>query len=80
MKPFFWDKVSVPNTAANVWNAPTSQAQLVDLSDLEAMFRIDNNPSTTSQTPASPSKKRNVTTLLDITRANNIGITSFAGH
>lgn len=74
MKPFFWDKVSVPNTAANVWNAPTSQAQLVDLSDLEAMFRIDNNPSTTSQTPASPSKKRNVTTLLDITRANNIGI------
>ena len=74
MKPFFWDKVSVPTTAPNVWNASSAQTPSVDLSDLEAMFRIDDNPSTTSQTPASPSKKRNVTTLLDITRANNIGI------
>jgi diaphanous 1 len=45
---------------------------LVDLSDLEAIFVIDNTPKTPSQL-FSP-KKQNVTTLLDITRANNIGM------
>lgn len=46
------------------------------MEDLEATFTIDNAPSTPSQI-LSPSRKQNVTTLLDITRANNIGMSSF---
>jgi hypothetical protein len=54
-----------------VWNDFPSQIQL-DLSDLESVFIIDNAPHTPSQL-LSP-KKHTVTTLLDITRANNVGM------
>lgn len=44
------------------------------MDDLEATFAIDNSQSTSSQLVASPTRKQAVTTLLDITRANNIAI------
>lgn len=43
------------------------------MDDLEATFAIDNTPASSSQLVKSPSQKQNVTTLLDITRANHIG-------
>uniref|UniRef100_A0A0W0GB16 Putative FH2-domain-containing protein n=1 Tax=Moniliophthora roreri TaxID=221103 RepID=A0A0W0GB16_MONRR len=74
LKPFFWNKVANPAIASTVWNEDTSEIQF-DLNDLEATFAIDNSPSSISQTSLSSlSKKQNLTTLLDITRANNIAI------
>ena len=72
MKPFFWNKIS-PTGPVTVWNDLPKNIQF-DFSDLESTFVIDNTPSTPSQL-LSP-KKQNVTTLLDITRANNIGMRS----
>jgi diaphanous 1 len=76
MKPFFWDKLAAPALSASVWNSTENDLPSVDLSDLDAMFRIDNSPSSaaSSLAKATPGKTRNVTTLLDITRANNIAI------
>jgi hypothetical protein len=72
MKPFFWNKLNnAPTAMATVWNDLPSHIQL-DLSDLESTFIIDDAPSTPSQL-LSP-KKQTVTTLLDITRANNVGM------
>jgi len=70
LKPFYWNKLN-PNGGITVWQDLPSDA-VVDLSDLESIFIIDNTPKTPSQL-FSP-KKQNVTTLLDITRANNIGV------
>lgn len=44
------------------------------MDDLEATFTLDNAPSSPSQISLGPAKRHNVTTLLDITRANNIGL------
>ncbi len=44
-----------------------------DLDDLESTFAIETTPSTSSQVSLMSPKKQNVTTLLDITRANNVG-------
>ncbi|PPQ68279.1 hypothetical protein CVT26_006195 [Gymnopilus dilepis] len=71
MKPFFWNKINNPNGTATVWNDLPVDVQ-VDFSDLESTFVIDTAASAPSQL-LSP-KKQNVTTLLDITRANNIAI------
>lgn len=70
LKPFFWNKLS--NPAATVWNDVPSDVHF-DMKDLESIFVIDNSPPTPSQILLSPGRKQNVTTLLDITRANNIG-------
>ena len=43
------------------------------MEDLELTFAIENSASTSSQISATSPKKQNVTTLLDITRANNVG-------
>jgi len=45
----------------------------LNLEDLATVFSIDSTPSTPSQIMSSK-KKQNVTTLLDISRANNIGM------
>lgn len=71
LKPFFWDKITGLNVSSTVWNDVTADIQL-DLEDLEATFAIDNAQPTPSQI-LSPSRKQNVITLLDITRANNVG-------
>ncbi|GLB34079.1 putative diaphanous FH3 domain contatinign protein [Lyophyllum shimeji] len=72
LKPFFWNKLAGPSVAATVWNDVPSSISF-NMDDLEAIFVIDNAPSTPSQI-LSPTRKQNVTTLLDITRANNIAI------
>ncbi|KAG6910997.1 hypothetical protein DXG01_006051 [Tephrocybe rancida] len=72
LKPFFWNKLTGPGVATTVWNEAPSHLQF-DMADLEATFIIDNFPATPSQT-LSPTKKQNVTTLLDISRANNVAI------
>ena len=69
LKPFYWNKFN-PIGGVTVWQDLPLDA-VVDLSDLEGIFVIDNTPKTPSRL-FSP-KKQNVTTLLDITRANNIG-------
>ena len=70
MKSFYWNKLDV-HGRVTVWEELPPDAE-VDLSDLEAIFVLDNTPKTASHL-FSP-KKRNVTTLLDVTRANNIGM------
>lgn len=59
---------------STVWNDVASDVQF-NMEDLEATFIIDNTPASPSQILRSPTKQ-SVTTLLDITRANNIGILS----
>jgi len=59
--------------ACTVWNEVSTNIEF-NMEDLEATFTIDNTPPTPSQILLSPSKKQTVTTLLDITRANNIGM------
>ncbi|TFK28908.1 FH2-domain-containing protein [Coprinopsis marcescibilis] len=71
LKPFFWNKLSTPTYDTTVWRDLSNDAQF-DLSDLESTFVVDNTPATPSQI-LSP-KKQNVTTVLDITRANNVAI------
>ena len=71
LKPFFWTKLTGPATASTVWNETASEFT-IDLSDLESAFSIDDQANK-SQLSVSAPKKQNVTTLLDITRANNVG-------
>jgi hypothetical protein len=78
LKPFFWNKLQIANTSLGptVWSSLALSAPEVDLdlSDLEATFVIDNTPPMPSKTASPGFKKANVTTLLDITRANNVAI------
>jgi len=68
LKPFFWNKVN-PTNSVTVWHDLPPVVQ-IDLSDLEATFVVDNTP--TSPSLLSP-QRQNVKTVLDISRANNIG-------
>jgi hypothetical protein len=68
LKPFFWKKINPPSTAT-VWHDLPLDIQ-IDLSDLESTFVVHKTPTTHSHLSQ---KKHNVTTVLDITRANNIG-------
>ncbi|PPQ84655.1 hypothetical protein CVT24_006861 [Panaeolus cyanescens] len=71
MKPFFWNKIGNVAGESSVWNDLVDDLQL-DFSDLEDTFVLNEAPPTPSQISAP--RKANVITLLDITRANNIGI------
>jgi hypothetical protein len=71
LKPFFWNKVTNTHLVSTVWNDVLSDFRF-DMDDLEANFAIDTNSSTPSQI-RSPTRKQSVTTMLDITRANNVG-------
>jgi hypothetical protein len=72
MKPFFWTKINNQNCGATVWAESTISPDF-KLDDLEATFTIDNTPTSHSKA-ANTTRKQSVTTLLDITRANNIAI------
>ncbi|KZT71430.1 FH2-domain-containing protein [Daedalea quercina L-15889] len=73
LKPFFWNKLSAPALGSTVWTQIQTDAPF-DLTDLEATFAIDNSSASPSQLSVSSPRKQSVTTLLDITRANNIAI------
>ncbi|KIK96072.1 hypothetical protein PAXRUDRAFT_32637 [Paxillus rubicundulus Ve08.2h10] len=72
LKPFFWNKLGSNSIESTMWSEPCSDSEF-DTDDLDAIFAIDSAPQTQSQM-FGPSRKQNVTTLLDITRANNIAI------
>jgi len=75
LKPFFWNKLSNNILESTVWSGLPFSVDF-DLSDLEATFVIDNTTPTMPNSKISVGsqvKKGNVTTLLDITRANNVG-------
>ncbi|KAJ3474280.1 hypothetical protein NLI96_g12545 [Meripilus lineatus] len=73
LKPFFWNKLTGPVTSSTIWNEISPDFS-PDLSDLESTFSIDDATSKSSQLSVSSPKKQAVTTLLDITRANNVDI------
>lgn len=71
LKPFFWTKLTT-EAESTVWNDITPDISF-GMDDLDATFTIDNQAS--APRPSSTSaKNQNVTTLLDITRAQNVGI------
>ncbi|KAJ3566776.1 hypothetical protein NP233_g6789 [Leucocoprinus birnbaumii] len=72
LKPFFWNKLNNTNISNTVWN-DFSAAIDVDMGDLEATFTVDNMPATPSKISVASAKK-DVTTLLDINRANHVAI------
>ncbi|KAI0776213.1 FH2-domain-containing protein [Trametes elegans] len=69
LKPFFWNKLTAPTLPSTVWGEiPATPDASFDLEDLESTFAIENSPSSSSQlSVSSPTRKQNVTTLLDIT-------------
>lgn len=71
LKPFFWNKLDGNVISSTVWAEPRPGFQL-NTDDLVATFGVDITP-TPSQL-MNPSRKKNVTTVLDISRANNIAI------
>jgi len=76
-QPFFWNKLSNVQLGSTVWSELRSPEGLVlDMKELEDTFTVDNSTqSGASQITSafSLNKKQAVTTLLDITRANNVG-------
>jgi diaphanous 1 len=73
LKPFFWNKLGAASLDATIWTDVSSDISL-DFGDLEATFTIENVPTpTSSQMTVASKKTQGVTTLLDITRSQNIG-------
>jgi hypothetical protein len=76
LKPFFWTKIGNADVSSTVWNDIPSDL-IFNMEDLEVTFTVDNTPSESSQVLLNPTKKQAVSTLLDISRANNIGERGF---
>ncbi|KAL1738092.1 Formin, FH2 domain-containing protein [Schizophyllum fasciatum] len=80
-RQFYWEKLPAFAVSSTVWGELSSGgngqvAVNLDMGDLVATFAMDNAPGATASTMqvTSPTRKQSVTTLLDITRANNIAI------
>lgn len=71
LKPFFWNKLDNNSLSSTVWLEPSLVTEL-KMDDLDATFTIDATPQTPSRMASFPGKQ-NVTTLLETTRANNMG-------
>lgn len=71
LKPFFWNKLDNNSIGSTVWSDPSLVSEF-KMDDLEATFTIDATPQTPSRM-ASSTGKQNVVTLLETTRANNMG-------
>ncbi|KAF8743337.1 Diaphanous GTPase-binding Domain, partial [Rhizoctonia solani] len=75
LKPFFWDKVSSTGSVQTVWGQLGMMGGQVDLNDLEEVFSLDQAPpKPVSTSNLTKGKAQQVTTMLDITRANNVAI------
>ncbi|KIY49480.1 hypothetical protein FISHEDRAFT_65448 [Fistulina hepatica ATCC 64428] len=82
LKPFFWSKLSSPailrqsiwSEADAAWGNDANNAITLDLSDLEAIFSIDNVAKKSTAGLTGPMRRHSVMTMLDITRANNVAI------
>ena len=71
LKPFFWNKLDNNAVGATVWSEPLLVSEY-KMDDLEVAFTIDATPQTPSRA-ANFTGKQNITTLLETTRANNMG-------
>ena len=60
------------NVVSTVWGE-TFLSAAFNLSDLEDTFSLENSPTPATTSAMKGHKKQVVTTLLDITRANNVG-------
>lgn len=74
LKPFFWDKSVVASGTHTIWGQLGMIGGQIELNDLEEVFSLEQTtPKSPSVTQAPKNKKQQVTTMLDITRANNVG-------
>lgn len=76
-RQFYWDKLPAFAVSSTVWGDLGDGASGVqlDMNDLVSTFSIESASATSaSALVTSPTRKQSVTTLLDITRANNIAI------
>ncbi|KAF9506490.1 hypothetical protein BS47DRAFT_1399443 [Hydnum rufescens UP504] len=76
IQPFFWNKVALPSSTSNVWTDLNQTTSLnLDMQELENTFSMDKvAPQSPSRLSATGSRRQSVTTVLDITRANNVAI------
>ncbi|THH12248.1 hypothetical protein EW145_g96 [Phellinidium pouzarii] len=78
LKPFFWTKVSNtavgPTVGPTVWDdlSNAESAISLDLKELEDTFSLEAKPSKVSVPGQNSTRRGTVSTMLDITRANNI--------
>ncbi|KAG8791741.1 hypothetical protein FRC16_000311 [Serendipita sp. 398] len=72
LKPFFWNKITLNAARSTVWNDPTISSVTLDLKELEDTFTVDTSKSKVVSKESI--KYQAVTTLLDISRANNVAI------
>ncbi|PVF96346.1 FH2-domain-containing protein [Serendipita vermifera] len=75
LKPFFWTKLAPAKVHSTIWSDVEPSSIELDLTEIEDIFTVDNSASTkSSRVTLDGPKSTAVTTLLDITRANNIAI------
>lgn len=73
-QPFFWNKLETPGLGTTVWAELQDSEITLDLKDLEDTFSLSSAPKASPSQPAAQTKKKQApSTLLDITRAQNIG-------
>lgn len=77
-QPFFWTKLGPAQPNPTVWDDLKEPTVNLDMKELEDIFTVDtstvNKPSKSSR---DTTKNQSLTTLLDITRANNVGKVNF---
>lgn len=77
LQPFFWNKLPNAQLGSTVWSElGSSEGFVLDMKELEDTFTVDNSTKSGASETASAfslNKRQAVTTLLDITRANNVG-------
>ncbi|KAG8923688.1 hypothetical protein FRC01_012479, partial [Tulasnella sp. 417] len=74
LKPFFWNKLNAPSVASTVWAELGQESTAIDMKDLEEAFSLITSKPSSQPTSPTQTKKQAVSSLLDITRAQNIGI------
>ena len=74
MKPFFWQKIAPQAAAATVWSSLETDSLQLDLTELEAAFSAESKDKPLKALPGDGPGKPKVTSLLPISRAQNIAI------
>ncbi|KAG8953015.1 hypothetical protein FRC00_006501, partial [Tulasnella sp. 408] len=72
LKPFFWNKLGAPTVASTVWAELDGGYAAIDMKDLEEAFSLTTSKPSSQPTSPTQTKKQAVSSLLDITRAQNI--------
>lgn len=75
LKPFFWTKLGPTQSSPTVWDDLGGQPVSLDVKELEEIFTVDTSAkSKIDKASKDTTKNQSLTTLLDITRANNVAI------